>query len=76
MAIVPSLGWYTPIVILFLALFFFGIDRIGAEIQDPFGLDENDLPLYAIIETTQVDMSSLIKTFLNDSTALHVPDRK
>jgi predicted membrane chloride channel (bestrophin family) len=67
------LGWYTPIVIVFVSLFFFGIERIGSEIQDPFGYDENDLPMYAIIETTQVDMSSLCKTYLLDFQARNNP---
>lgn len=37
--------WLTPIETLFLSYVFFGIEEIGVEIEDPFGEDENDLPL-------------------------------
>ena len=40
--------WAAVLDTLFLAYVYFGIEEIGVEIEDPFGEDENDLPLEAI----------------------------
>jgi ion channel-forming bestrophin family protein len=40
--------WATVLDTLFLAYVYFGIEEIGVEIEDPFGEDDNDLPLEAI----------------------------
>lgn len=37
--------WATVLDTLFLSYVYFGIEEIGVEIEDPFGEDENDLPL-------------------------------
>lgn len=37
--------WLTVVETLFLSYVYFGIEEIGVEIEDPFGEDENDLPL-------------------------------
>jgi putative membrane protein len=44
-ALVDPFGWTTVPAILGVAYAFFGIEEIGAEIEDPFGLDLNDLAL-------------------------------
>ena len=44
-AMVDAMRWLTPAVSALLAFALFGIDEIGVEIEDPFGYDENDLPL-------------------------------
>lgn len=40
--------WAVILDTLFLSYVFFGIEEIGVEIEDPFGEDENDLPLETI----------------------------
>lgn len=50
-ALVESFGWWTVLDVLLVAYTFLGIEEIGVEIEGPFGLDENDLPLEAICET-------------------------
>jgi ion channel-forming bestrophin family protein len=45
LGIVTTTGPYTPLVALLVAYAFFGLDAIGDEIEDPFGLDLHDLPL-------------------------------
>jgi putative membrane protein len=42
-----------------VAFALFGIDEIGVEIEDPFGYDENDLPLDEIGSQLEVDVSSI-----------------
>ncbi|MFK7990983.1 MAG: bestrophin family protein [Sandaracinaceae bacterium] len=39
---------FTPVVVAIIAFAFFGLDAVGDEIEDPFGKDENDLPLTAL----------------------------
>jgi ion channel-forming bestrophin family protein len=44
-ALVNDFGWYTPLCTLLIAYVLIGIEEIGVEIEDPFGMDDNDLPL-------------------------------
>jgi putative membrane protein len=44
-ALVREFGWFTVLDTLFVAYTFFGIEEIGVEIENPFGHDDNDLPL-------------------------------
>lgn len=41
-------GWWTPLIVAIVSFGFFGIEEAGVEIEDPFGLDDNCLPLDAI----------------------------
>lgn len=43
--------WMTVVGTLFLSYVYFGIEEIGVEIENPFGEDENDLPLEEICES-------------------------
>ena len=38
---------------------FFGIEEIGVEIEDPFGVDDNDLPLEKICGTIERNLLAL-----------------
>lgn len=40
-----SLGWLTPLVTAVIAYSFFGLDALSEELEDPFGMEANDLPL-------------------------------
>lgn len=46
--LVSGLTWWTGPIIAFLSCILLGIDEIGAEIEEPFGQDPNDLPLDVI----------------------------
>lgn len=61
-AMAEAMGSYTPIASALLAFALFGIDEIGVEIEDPFGYDENDLPLDAIAATVETDTLQLIES--------------
>lgn len=54
--LVDSMGLLTPIVVAIVAYTFFGLDAVGDEIEEPFGLRPNDLPLDAICRTLEIDM--------------------
>jgi putative membrane protein len=47
-ALVESFGWATVPVVALVAHTFLGIEEIGVEIEDPFGTEDNDLPLEQI----------------------------
>jgi ion channel-forming bestrophin family protein len=49
--LVTGLTWWTGPIIAFLSCILLGIDEIGAEIEEPFGHDPNDLPLDSICKT-------------------------
>jgi putative membrane protein len=44
----PTIHLMTPVVVMFISYAFFGLDAIGDEIENPFGRDVNDLPLYQL----------------------------
>ncbi len=50
-ALVDPFGWGTVLDTLLVTYVFFGIEEIGVEIEGPFGLDDNDLPLEDICAT-------------------------
>jgi putative membrane protein len=59
-AIVDTMGWACPGAAAILAFALFGIDEIAVEIEDPFGYDDNDLPLERIGKTIAADLASLV----------------
>jgi len=60
-ALVDPFGWATVGLVFVLAYTFFGIEEIGVEIEDPFGEDDNDLPLERICITIEKNLTALIK---------------
>jgi len=57
---VDSLGWFTPLIVTFIAYTFVALEAIADEIEEPFGLESNDLALDAMsqmIEATLLEMS-------------------
>ncbi|MDO9194350.1 MAG: bestrophin family ion channel, partial [Undibacterium sp.] len=57
----------TPFVVAIVAYTFFGLDALGDEIEEPFGLESNDLPLDAICRAIEIDL----RESLEDE---HVPE--
>lgn len=54
--LVDSIGFMTPFVVAIVAYTFFGLDALGDEIEEPFGLESNDLPLDAICRAIEIDL--------------------
>lgn len=46
----------TPFVVAIVAYTFFGLDALGDEIEEPFGLEANDLPLDTLCRTIEVNL--------------------
>jgi ion channel-forming bestrophin family protein len=46
--LVPLIGWAAILLTIFVAYALVGIEYIGVEIEEPFGLDCNDLPTHSL----------------------------
>jgi len=58
--LVDSIGWMTPLIVVFIAYTFMALDAIVNEIEEPFGVAPNDLALNALcctIEKTLREMA-------------------
>nr|WP_283818840.1 bestrophin family protein [Rhodopseudomonas boonkerdii] len=55
-----SLDWWTFLPVLLVAYTFFGLDALGHELEDPFSLEPNGLPLGAIQRTIERELLSLL----------------
>ncbi|WKW50871.1 bestrophin family protein [Rhodomicrobium lacus] len=53
-------GLATPLFTLVLAYAFFGLDAVGDELEEPFGLLPNGLPLNAMVRTIEIDLLETI----------------
>jgi putative membrane protein len=49
-------GWYTPLFTAFIAYSFFGLDALSEELEDPFGVALNDLPLDTLCRVCEVSV--------------------
>ena len=58
--LMDAIKWATPVVVLFVSYCFFGLDAVGDELEQPFGMDINDLPLKAISRTIERNLRERI----------------
>ncbi|CAB3683231.1 hypothetical protein LMG3458_01733 [Achromobacter deleyi] len=54
--LVGTLEYLMPVAVTIIAYTFFGLDALGDELEDPFGLEENDLPLSALARVIETDL--------------------
>lgn len=57
--LVDQVVWLTPLLVGLVSFAIFGIEEIGAEIENPFGYDANDLPLDQICQTMKKNIDDL-----------------
>ncbi|NDP61934.1 bestrophin family protein [Polaromonas sp.] len=63
--LVDTIGFMTPFVVAIVAYTFFGLDALGDEIEEPFGLEANDLPLDTLCRAIEINLlESLDETVL------------
>ncbi|WP_448380930.1 bestrophin family protein [Gloeomargarita sp.] len=58
-ALVNQWDWWTVLVAGIVGFILFGIEELGRQIADPFGLDPNDLPLEAICATLAENVKTI-----------------
>ena len=54
--LVDTTGFMTPFVVGIVAYTFFGLDALGDEIEEPFGLESNDLPLDTLCRSIEINL--------------------
>jgi len=52
--LVAELGMATPVVTAILAYAFFGLDTLGEELEEPFGVSQNSVPLDALVRVIEI----------------------
>lgn len=57
-SLASSLGLWTPLLVGLIAYLFLGLDALSSELEEPFGLQENDLPLDSIVRLIEREMLS------------------
>lgn len=58
--LVDSIGATTPVAVAFIAYTFFALEALGAEIEEPFGTDPNDLPLDALAHGIECSLREML----------------
>ncbi|MET1114127.1 MAG: bestrophin family protein [Comamonas sp.] len=54
--LVDITGFMTPFVVAIVAYTFFGLDALGDELEEPFGLESNDLPLDTLCRGIEISL--------------------
>ncbi len=60
-ALVGQFGWSTVLYTLLFTYVFCGIEKIGVEIENPFGTDLNDLPLERLCKSLEQDLLGVLE---------------
>jgi ion channel-forming bestrophin family protein len=60
LVLIPIMGWLSLVGVTIIGFGLLGIEEAGAEIEDPFGTDPNDLPIEKICETICNDIMKLV----------------
>ena len=60
-ALVEAFGWLTIPVAMFITFALLGVELLGEEIEDPFGLDCNDLPTGDIAHTIKKNVFEILE---------------
>lgn len=58
--LVDNIGWMTPVIAVFIGYTFIALDAIITEIEEPFGVEPNDLALNAICRTIEASLQETI----------------
>ncbi|KAI9255285.1 Bestrophin, RFP-TM, chloride channel-domain-containing protein [Sporodiniella umbellata] len=69
-ALVDTLGWLVAPVVTLVTFTLFGIEAIGAEIENPFGYDDNDLPLNRYCQELTREVEYIIYHIPTQSTSI------
>lgn len=59
-ALAAALDWWTLLPVLLVSYTFFGLDALGDQLEDPFGIEQNDLPLDALTRMIERELLSLL----------------
>jgi putative membrane protein len=60
LALVTSMGWFTPLGSTLVGFMFLALDKIGRDLEDPFENTIYDLPLTSITTTIDINLRQLL----------------
>ena len=55
-----SVGWFAPFVAAVVAYVFFGLDALSEELENPYGCEQNDLPLNALCRVNEISVAEAL----------------
>ena len=64
-ALVVDLHYMTPFISVLISYTFISLDTLAEELEEPFGMENNDLPLDAICNAIEIDLLQM-----NDATEI------
>ena len=70
-ALQSSLGIWTPVIVALIAYLFLGLDALSAELEEPFGIQENDLALNSIVRSIEREILCSLEQDLPPAIAAH-----
>ncbi len=53
-------GWFAPLFVAVIAYVFFGLDAVSEELENPFGCENNDLPLNALCRVNEISVAEAL----------------
>ncbi len=65
LALVTSMGWFTPLGSTLVGFIFLALDKIGRDLEEPFENTIHDVPLTAITTTIEITVPNLYR-LIND----------
>lgn len=74
-ALVAEWGIYTVPIIMLVFFAFIGVEMMGSEIEDPFGLDCNDLPTGTIAHTIKENVFEILEAKKGDNLQAELYDK-
>jgi putative membrane protein len=60
LAMVSSLGWFTPLGSTLVGFIFLALDKIGRDLEDPFDNTMHDIPLTSISRTIEINLRQML----------------
>ncbi|KAK5119100.1 hypothetical protein LTR62_000311 [Meristemomyces frigidus] len=60
-ALVAEMRWWSVLLTAFLAFTLYGVEGIGAQLEDPFGYGRSEIKLDAVCEDLRVEMGVLLR---------------
>lgn len=59
-ALVDAMGYWAVPVVTLITFALYGIDGIGSQLEDPFGLNRNDIKMDFVVEDIRAEICALL----------------
>lgn len=55
-----TVGWLSPLLAVVVTYVFFGLDALSEELENPYGCEQNDLPLNALCRVNEISVAEAL----------------